>query len=294
MITNSQLRVIESSLDKLKPTLYGMKIKYVCSVIEENLRFNLGFNELSGGSYKPILRIKMTLDGSPNIYVVTPGILEAEVEGFLSKVFSYVLPSDHLLVGRPWSTVFEFYYGEQKIYYSEMFKSPKYTEYSKNFVSENKEGTIKVSSTFGYSINYTDLTLSEWSERDDLGFMFECATKSFNYIDDAGQEILITDDMWSDFYLETEEPIDMVKESLIIYFNTTSSDWDSNIIIKFADEINLHEKLSPYVRDNFGWKYESFCSSLSNPNEFPWDSSQGDTERKNMFLQFFNPYFKKS
>jgi hypothetical protein len=79
-----------------------------------------------------------------------------------------------------------------------------------------------------------------------------------------------------------------------MYFNTTSSDWDSNIIIKFADEINLHEKLSPYVRDNFGWKYESFCSSSSNPNEFPWDSSQGDTERKNMFLQFFNPYFKKS
>jgi hypothetical protein len=294
MITNSQLRVIESSLDKLKPTLYGMKVKYDCSVIEENLRFNLGFNELGVGSYKPMLRIKMTLDGSPNIYVVTPGILEAEVEGFLSKVFTYVLPSDHLLVSRPWATVFEFYYGVQKILYSEIFKSPKYTEYSKNFVNENKEGTIEITSTFGYSINYTDLTLSEWSERDDLGFIFECTTKSFNYIDDAGQEILITDDMWSDFYLETSEPTDMVKESLIIYFNTQSSDWDSNIINEFAREINLHEKLSPYVRDNFGWKYESFCSSLSNPNEFPWDSSQGNSDRKNMFLQFFNSYFKKS
>jgi hypothetical protein len=290
MITNSQLRVIESSLDKLKPTLYGMKVKYDCSVIEENLRFN----ELIVGSYKPILRIKMTLDGSPNIYVVTPGILEAEVEGFLSKVFTYVLPSDHLLVSRPWATVFEFYYGEQKIYYSEIFKSPKYTEYSKNFVSENKEGTMVMTSTFPYSINYTNLTLSEWSERDDLGFIFECTTKSFNYINNAGQEILITDKMWSDFYLETEEPIDMVKESLIIYFNTQSSDWDTNIINEFAGEINLHEKLSSYVRDSFGWKYESFCSSLSNPNEYPWDSTQGDTERKNMFLQFFNRYFNKS
>jgi hypothetical protein len=290
MITNSQLRVIESSLDKLKPTLYGMKVKYDCSVIEENLRFN----ELIVGSYKPILRIKMTLDGSPNIYVVTPGILEAEVEGFLSKIFSYVLPSDHLLVSRPWATVFEFYYGEQKIYYSEIFKSPKYTEYSKNFVSENKEGTMVMTSTFPYSINYTNLTLSEWSERDDLGFIFECTTKSFNYINNAGQEILITDKMWSDFYLETEEPIDMVKESLIIYFNTQSSDWDTNIINEFAGEINLHEKLSSYVRDSFGWKYESFCSSLSNPNEYPWDSTQGDTERKNMFLQFFNRYFNKS
>ena len=236
----------------------------------------------------------MTLDGSPNIYVVTPGILEAEVEGFLSKVFTYVLPSDHLLVSRPWATVFEFYYGAQKILYSEIFKSPKYTEYSKNFVNENKEGTIEITSTFGYSINYTDLTLSEWSERDDLGFIFECTTKSFNYIDDAGQEILITDDMWSDFYLETSEPTDMVKESLIIYFNTQSSDWDSNIINEFAREINLHEKLSPYVKDGFGWKYESFCSSLSNPNKFPWDSSQGESDRKNMFLQFFNSYFKKS
>ena len=119
MITNSQIRAIESSLEKLKPTLYGMKVKYDCSVIEENLRFNLGFNELGAGSYKPMLRIKMTLDGSPNIYVVTPGILEAEVEGFLSKVFTYVLPSDHLLVSRPWATVFEFYYGVQKILYSE-------------------------------------------------------------------------------------------------------------------------------------------------------------------------------
>ena len=78
----------------------------------------------------------------------------------------------------------------------------------------------------------------------------------------------------------------MVKESLIIYFNTVSSDHGSPLSDEFALEVNLMEKLPQYVINNYGWKYEAMCNSLTNPNDFPYDYTEGDTSRKNLFLNY--------
>jgi hypothetical protein len=288
MITNSQIRVIESSLEKLKPTVYGMKADYRCSIIEKNVIYNSHPSDSRfTNNYRPILEVNVKLTGFPNIFFVNSGIIETEMQGFFEKVFSYILPSDHLLVKRPWAVVYKFEHNGKQIGYNDVIKSFAYEQFKTKFRKDNKPGTLVVSSqTIGYSINYSDLAFSEYGDQNDLNVFIECETESFNYINSNGQNILITDDIWNDFMKETEEDIDMVKNSLIGYLNTISSDYGSTLSDEFSYEVNLREKLPQYVIDNYGWKYEAMCNSVTNLNDFPYDYSEGDTSRKNLFLNY--------
>lgn len=287
MLTNSQIRVIESSLEKLKPTVYGMKADYDCSAIEENIKWNLNpSGTLFANHYKPILMIKVKLTGFPNIFFVNSGLIQTEFEGFFQKVFTYVLPSDHLLVKRPWAVVYKFEHNGKQIGYNDVIKSFAYEQFKTKFRKDNIPGTLIVAKTVGFSINYSDLAVSEYGDQNDLNVFIECETESFNYINGNGLNVLITDEIWKNFAEETEEDIDVVKESLISYFNTMSSDYGSQLSDEFALEVNLMEKLPKYVIDNYGWKYEAMCNSLTNPNDFPYDYTEGDTSRKNLFLNY--------
>lgn len=287
MITNSQIRVIESSLEKLKPTVYGMKAEYKCSIIEENVKYNLNPSDTRfTNHYKPILTVNVKLSGQPNLYFVNSGLIQTELDGFFQKVFTYILPSDHLLVKRPWAVIYKFEYNGKQIGYNDVIKSFKYEQFKAKFRRDNSPGTLSVSRTMGYSINYSDLAFSEYGDQNDLNIFIECQTESFNYINGNGINVLITDEIWKNFAEETGEEIDMVKESLIIYFNTVSSDYGSQLSNEFAHEVNLIEKLPQYVKDNYGWRYDAMCNSLTNPNEFPYDYYEADTSRKNLFLNY--------
>lgn len=287
MITNSQIRVIESSLEKLKPKIYGMKADYECKIIEKNIKWHsVPTSNPFHGYHPPILEIKVRLTGPSDMYIVTAGMMEFELEGFLTKVYSYVLPRDHFFNKNVRPAEFKFYHNGDELLYKDLITSFKYDEFRKKFRKDNSPGTLVTRENLGYSINYSDLGISEWTDRQDMNVYIECWTKSFNYINENGQSILITDEIWSDFYQETEEPIDMVKESLIVYLNTKSSEYGSELSEEFAQEMNFYERLSPYVREEYGWRYEAMCYSLTNPNELPYDYTQGDVERKNLFLNF--------
>ena len=288
MITNSQVRVIESSLEKLKPNVYGMKAAYECSVIEKNVKYNLNPSDSYFNHYKPILEIKVKLSGQPNIYFVNSGLIQTEFEGFFQKVFSYILPSDHLLVKRPWAVIYKFEHNGKTIHYNDVIKSFQYEQFKTKFRRNNSPGTLIVARTVGYSINYSDIAVSEYGDQNDLNVFIECQTESFNYINENGINVLITDEIWKNFAEETGEDISVVKESLIAYFNTMSSDYGSPLSDEFSLEVNLMEKLPKYVINNYGWKYEAMCNSvtMNNPYEFPYDYTEADTSRKNLFLNY--------
>lgn len=291
MITISQASVINKSLERLKPTLYGLDANYDVSIIEENVKYNLTpTSQVFSNYYKPILKIKVMLSGQPNVDILTAGILKSELMGFLERIFGFVLPPAHFLNKNAHRIEYVFEYNGKPINYNDVIKSFKYDEYLKKFRRENTPGTLEPLRNISYSINYKDLAVSEYTDQNDLSIFIECQTDSFNYIDRYGKVTLITDELWDALLYETGEPIDMVKESLIRYFNTISIDYDTELTLELSREIALMEKLSDYVKEDYNWKFEAACNSLNNPNEFPYDYTESDVSRKNLFINFCELY----
>lgn len=295
MITINQLNVINKSLERLKPTLYGLKAKYDVSVLEKNISYNSTPTSqtfsYTGHHYKPILEVKVMLSGQPDIYIITSGMIKEELQGFLEKIFGFVLPREHFLNKNVRKVSYKFEYNGKKLEYRDIITSPKYYEYVKNFRRENSPGTlVPIGYDLRYSINYSDLAVSEWADDENLNVFIECQTESFNYIDRYGKVTLITDELWDALLYETGEPIDIVKESLIRYLNTISADYNSELSNIFANEMSLMEKLSQSIKESYNWKYEASCNSLINPNDYPYDYTESDVSRKNLFISFCEIY----